>query len=188
MPSVSFELITDDIPFAHECSVSTENWENYTVFIAVISTYYSEMQFCLNWHFLCREWISQRGVCRLGALFVPKIKEMMLKCRLTYLNMLIRTFDCLLPNGQDGFDSSSDIRSSKFIKWIFTSSWTGRDKQYMVHKLKWRPANWIGHILRRNCLLKHVVYVKVERSWRRVRRRKQLLVNPKEKRRCLNLK
>ena len=25
MPTVSFELITDDIPFAHQCSVSTEN-------------------------------------------------------------------------------------------------------------------------------------------------------------------
>jgi hypothetical protein len=55
MPAVSFELITDDIPFAHGCSVCTENWENYTKFIAVISTYYSQAQFYLIWHFLCQE-------------------------------------------------------------------------------------------------------------------------------------
>jgi len=27
----------------------------------------------------------------------------------------------------------------------------------ILHKIKTRKANWIGHILRRNCLLKHVI-------------------------------
>ena len=42
-----------------------------------------------------------------------------------------------------------------------------------------RKANWIGHILRRNCLLKHFSEQKMERSIevtkRQRRRRKQLL-------------
>jgi hypothetical protein len=41
-----------------------------------------------------------------------------------------------------------------------------------------RKANWIGHILRRNCLLKHVIEGKIkgriEMTGRRGRRRKQL--------------
>jgi len=47
-----------------------------------------------------------------------------------------------------------------------------------------RKANWIGHNLRRNCLLKHVTEGKIE-VWievtrRRGRKRKQLLDNLKE--------
>jgi hypothetical protein len=32
----------------------------------------------------------------------------------------------------------------------------------LVHTIKRRKANWIGHILRRNCLLKHVIEGKLE--------------------------
>jgi hypothetical protein len=50
---------------------------------------------------------------------------------------------------------------------------------------KRRKANWIGHILRRNCLLKHVFEGKLEgrteMTGRRGRRRKQLLDELKEK-------
>jgi hypothetical protein len=53
-------------------------------------------------------------------------------------------------------------------------------------------ANWIGHILCRNCLLKHVIEGKLERriemTGRRGRRRKQLLYDLKEKRRYCKLK
>jgi hypothetical protein len=41
-------------------------------------------------------------------------------------------------------------------------------------------ANWIGHILRRNCLLKEVIEGKVEVKRRRGRRLKQLLGDLKE--------
>jgi hypothetical protein len=44
----------------------------------------------------------------------------------------------------------------------------------IVYAMKRRKANWAGHILRRNCLLKHVVEGKIERKRGR-RRRKQLL-------------
>jgi len=42
-------------------------------------------------------------------------------------------------------------------------------------------ANWIGHALRKNRLLKHVIEGKIPGMGRRGRRRKQLLYHPKEK-------
>jgi hypothetical protein len=48
-------------------------------------------------------------------------------------------------------------------------------------KMKRRKANSIGHIKRRNCLLKHVVEGKIEGTKRRRRRRKQLLDICKER-------
>jgi hypothetical protein len=62
----------------------------------------------------------------------------------------------------------------------------------ILHTIKRRKANWIGHILRRNCLLKHVIEGKLEGSTEmaggRGRRRKQLLDELKEKRRYWKLK
>jgi hypothetical protein len=53
-------------------------------------------------------------------------------------------------------------------------------------------ANWIGHILRRNCLLKHVIEGKlegrIEMTGRRGRRGKQLLDDLKKKKRYWKLK
>ena len=52
--------------------------------------------------------------------------------------------------------------------------------------------NWIGHILRRNCLLKHVfggkIQRKIEETGRLGRRRKQLLDDLKKKTGYLKLK
>jgi hypothetical protein len=51
--------------------------------------------------------------------------------------------------------------------------------------IKIRKANWIGHIWHRNCLIKHVIEEKIEgtieMTGRQGRRRKQLLVDLKEK-------
>ena len=44
---------------------------------------------------------------------------------------------------------------------------------FFNHKTK--TGNWIGHILRRNCLLKSVVEGKIGRKGRRRRRLKQLM-------------
>ena len=52
---------------------------------------------------------------------------------------------------------------------------------------KRRKVNWFGHILRRNCLLMHVIEGKLEErievTGRRGRRRKHLVGDVKEKRR-----
>jgi len=68
-------------------------------------------------------------------------------------------------------------------------SWTDRlrneealprvnEKGNIQHTLKSRKANWIGHILRRNWLIRHVIELKIERrikvTGRRGRRRKRL--------------
>jgi hypothetical protein len=37
-----------------------------------------------------------------------------------------------------------------------------KEERNILHTIKGRKANWIGHILRRNCLLKHVIEGKLE--------------------------
>jgi hypothetical protein len=37
-----------------------------------------------------------------------------------------------------------------------------KEERNILHTIKGRKANWIGHILRRNCLLKHVIEGKTE--------------------------
>jgi len=36
----------------------------------------------------------------------------------------------------------------------------------ILHEIRKRKANWIGHILRRNCLLKQVIEGKVSGRWK----------------------
>jgi hypothetical protein len=60
-----------------------------------------------------------------------------------------------------------------------------KEERNIVHTIKRRKANWIGHILRRKCLLKHVIEGKlkgrIEMTGRQGRRRKQPLDDLKEK-------
>jgi hypothetical protein len=37
-----------------------------------------------------------------------------------------------------------------------------KEERNILHTIKRRKANWLGHILRRNCLLKHVIEEKLE--------------------------
>jgi hypothetical protein len=37
-----------------------------------------------------------------------------------------------------------------------------KEERNILHNIKRRKANWIGHILRRNCLLQHVIEGKIE--------------------------
>jgi hypothetical protein len=39
---------------------------------------------------------------------------------------------------------------------------TVKEERNILPEIKRRKANWIGHILRRNCLLKHVIEGKLE--------------------------
>ena len=60
------------------------------------------------------------------------------------------------------------------------------ERRNILHEIRKRKANWIGHILRRNCLLKQVIEGKVmgemEVTRRRRRRRKKLLDDLKDRR------
>jgi len=54
-----------------------------------------------------------------------------------------------------------------------------KEERNILYIIKRRKANWIGHILRKNCFLKHIIEGKIGRrtevTGRRGRRRKQLL-------------
>jgi hypothetical protein len=58
---------------------------------------------------------------------------------------------------------------------------------YILHELIKRKVNWIGHILRRNCLLRQVIEGKIkggiEVTGRRRRRRHRKLLNDLKERR-----
>jgi hypothetical protein len=49
------------------------------------------------------------------------------------------------------------------------------EQRNILHEIIKRKANWIGHILRRNCLLKEVIEGKIKGRIEVTRRRKQLL-------------
>ena len=67
-----------------------------------------------------------------------------------------------------------------------------KEQRNILHEISKRKANWIGHILRRNCLLQRVIEGKIkggiEVTGRRRRRRRKLLDDLKERRGCSHLK
>jgi hypothetical protein len=67
-----------------------------------------------------------------------------------------------------------------------------KEQRNILHEIRRRKDNWIGHILRRNCLLQQVIEGKIkgriEVTGRRGRRRRKLLDDLKERRGYLHLK
>jgi len=67
-----------------------------------------------------------------------------------------------------------------------------KEQRNILHEIRKRKANWIGHILRRNCLLQRVIEGKIkggiEVTGRRGRRRRKLLDEHKERRGYCHLK
>ena len=66
------------------------------------------------------------------------------------------------------------------------------EQRNILHEIRKRKANWIGHILRRNCLLKQVIEGKIkgeiEVTRRRGRRRRKLPDDLKDMRGYSHLK
>ena len=62
------------------------------------------------------------------------------------------------------------------------------EQRNILHEIRKRKANWIGHILRRNCLLKQVIEGKIKGEMEVVRRRKELLYDLKDRRGYSHLK
>jgi len=66
------------------------------------------------------------------------------------------------------------------------------EQRNILHEISKRKANWIGHILRRNCLLQQVIEGKIkggiEVRGRRGRRRRKLVDDIKERRGYSDLK
>ena len=61
-----------------------------------------------------------------------------------------------------------------------------KEQRNILHEIRKRKANWIGQILRRNCLLQRVIEGKIKGgidvTGRRGRRRRKLLDDLKERR------
>jgi len=66
------------------------------------------------------------------------------------------------------------------------------EQRNILHEIRKRKANWTGHILRRNCLVKQIVEGKIkgqiEVTRQRERRRKKLLDDLKDRRGYCQLK
>ena len=66
------------------------------------------------------------------------------------------------------------------------------EQRKILHEIRKRKANWIGHILRRNCLLQQVIEGKIkgqiEVTRRRGRRSKKLRDDLKDRREYCQLK
>ena len=67
-----------------------------------------------------------------------------------------------------------------------------KEQRNILHEIRQWKANWIGHILRRNCLLQRVIEGKIkggiEVTGRRGRRRRKLLDDLNERRGYSHLK
>jgi hypothetical protein len=92
----------------------------------------------------------------------------------------LESFDMWCWRRMEKFTWADRVRNEEVLHRV-------KDERNIVQTIKRRKANWIGHILRRNCLLKHVIEGKlegrIEMTGRRGRRRKQLLNDLKEKKR-----
>jgi hypothetical protein len=62
------------------------------------------------------------------------------------------------------------------------------EQRNILHEIRKQKANWIGHILRRNCLIKGKIKGEMEVTRRRGRRRKKLLDDLKDRRGYSHLK
>jgi len=62
------------------------------------------------------------------------------------------------------------------------------EQRNILHEIRKRKVNWIGHILRRNCLLKQVIEGKIKGEMEVARRRKKLLDDLKDRRGYSHLK
>jgi len=77
------------------------------------------------------------------------------------------------------------VRNEEILLWV-------KEQWNILHEIRKRKANWIGHILCRNCFLKQVIERKtkgeMEVTRRRGRRRKKLLDDLKDRRGYSHLK
>jgi hypothetical protein len=81
--------------------------------------------------------------------------------------------------------SSDHVRNEEVLLRV-------KEQRNILHEINKRKANWIGHTLRRNCLLQQVIEGKIkgeiEVTGRRGKRRRKLLDDLKERRGYSHLK
>ena len=121
-------------------------------------------------------------------------------------NPNVQVFSVVQVGKFQPIDLKDQKRLESFEMWCWRRmekiSWTDHvrneevllrvNEQNILHEIRKRKANWIGHILRRNCLLQQVIEGKIkgqiEVARRRGRRRKKLLDDLKDRRGYCQLK
>jgi ribosomal 50S subunit-associated protein YjgA (DUF615 family) len=82
---------------------------------------------------------------------------------------------------KDGEDKFNSVNNEAVLHRV-------KEERDILHTIRRRKANWIGHILRRNCLLIQIIEGKIRGTRKQGRRRKQLLDDLKEARSYWKLK
>jgi len=102
-----------------------------------------------------------------------------------YRSEILGSFEMWCWRKTENISWTDRVRNEEVLQRI-------KEGRNILHTTNRRRAAWIGDILRRNCLLKHVIEGKLEGRIkvieRRERRRKQLLDNPKATRGYWKLK
>ena len=104
--------------------------------------------------------------------------------RATYQKRL-ESFETLCWRRMEKISWTDHVRNEEVLLRV-------NDHRNVLHEIRKRKANWIGHTLRRNCLLQQVIEGKIkgqiEVTRRRGRRSKKLLDDLKDRRRYSQLK
>jgi hypothetical protein len=134
-----------------------------------------EIKYKLNWKMLWnRKWKKLIHDCHGKATFNRKKMLFIRKLDFNLRKKLVNFYNW--STGLYGAETWTLRKDQKYVesfemrcwKRMEKISWTDRvrneevvhrvkKKRNIVHTIKRRKANWIGHILRRNCLLKHII-------------------------------
>ena len=124
-------------------------------------------------------------------------------CRVTISNALIQYQNVLINSYLQNMCCPVSLTIQRLLLLLYTNKWTDHvrneevllrvnEQRNTLHEIRKRKTNWIGHILRRNCLLQQVIEGKIkgqiEATRRRGRSRKKLLDDLKDRRGYCQLK
>jgi len=97
----------------------------------------------------------------------------------------LESFEMWCYRRMENISWTDDVRNEEILLIV-------KEQRNILHEISKRKANWIGHILRRNCLLQRVIEGKleggIEVTGRRGRRSRKLLDDLKERRGYAHLK
>jgi hypothetical protein len=174
----------------YERSNKSENVEYFSYLGSMILNNTRRM-----WEIKCRTAMAKAAFNRKKTFFRSKLnlnlRKKPVKCHIWSIALCSAetwTFQKVVRKCLEGFEMWC-------WRWMEKISWAdhvrneevlqrGREERNIIYTVKRRKVDWIGHILCRNCLLKHVVEGKrggrMEVMGRQGRRRMQLLDNLKE--------
>jgi len=97
----------------------------------------------------------------------------------------LESFEMWCWGRMEKFSSTDHVRNEEVLLRV-------KEQRNILHEIRKRKANWIGHVLRRNCLLQWVtegkIQGRIEVTGRQGRRRRKLLDDLKKRRGYSHLK